>query len=177
MIQGKVTEYAKRKFENGNKDIKQYLSQVSQQINNELHPKTHHGPVADSNIQTETSPEERALNKQLHDSVQGLLNLSKKPENDGVRFEPHHQILAQEPAAPVIGPKSQLVKVPIDEVDSIGVVVKPTHQLDDIKSVTLKSFRKIIGYDTFDAIRNGKRDERKNVNDYYNVTVSMLIER
>jgi hypothetical protein len=76
-----------------------------------------------------------------------------------------------------LGPKEQLVKVPIDDYDAIGVVVSPTFPLDDVKSVTLKSFRKVIGYDTFDAIRKGSRSETKDVNEYYNVTVSMLIMR
>jgi hypothetical protein len=49
--------------------------------------------------------------------------------------------------------------------------------MDDIQSVTLKAFRKVIGYDTFDSIRKGNRSETKDPNDYYNVTVSMLIKR
>jgi hypothetical protein len=44
-------------------------------------------------------------------------------------------------------------------------------------SVTLKAFRKVIGYDTFDSIRKGARSEQKDTNDYYNVTVSMMIKR
>jgi hypothetical protein len=41
----------------------------------------------------------------------------------------------------------------------------------------LKSFRKIVGYDTFDAIRKADRDEKKDPSDYYNVTVSMMVKR
>jgi hypothetical protein len=70
-----------------------------------------------------------------------------------------------------------MVKVPIDDFDALGIVLSPTFPLDDIKSVTLKSFRKVIGYDTFDAIRKGSRSETKDVNEYYNVTVSMMIMR
>ena len=119
--------------------------------------------------------QESHLNKQLHDSVQGLLSLNKQKTE-----EPAHVNLVKTPVAGHSGPlnaKEQLVKVPIDDYDSIGVVLSPTFPLDDIKSVTLKSFRKVIGYDTFDAIRKGSRSETKDVNEYYNVTVSMLVMR
>jgi len=43
--------------------------------------------------------------------------------------------------------------------------------------VTLKSFRKIVGYDTFESIRNKNRMEGKDISDYYNVTISMMIQR
>ncbi len=49
--------------------------------------------------------------------------------------------------------------------------------MDSVESVTLKSFRKIVGYDTFDSIRKGNRAEGKDTSDYYNVTVSMLVRR
>ena len=39
--------------------------------------------------------------------------------------------------------RSQITQVPIDEVQAIGVKVSPTYGLDDIQSVTLKSFRKV----------------------------------
>jgi len=55
--------------------------------------------------------------------------------------------------------------------------VAPTYGLDDIQSVTLKSFRKVVGYDTFDAILKKERSEQKDPADYYNVTVSMMIKR
>ena len=71
----------------------------------------------------------------------------------------------------------QLVTVPIDEKRALTLKVSPTYQLDDVESVTLKSFRKIVGYDTFESIRKKERDERKDISDYYNVTVSMLIRR
>ena len=57
----------------------------------------------------------------------------------------------------------------------MSVSMYALYNLDDINSVTLKSFRKIVGYDTFDAIRKKNRNELKDVNDYYNVTVSMMI--
>lgn len=75
------------------------------------------------------------------------------------------------------GVNAQLVKVPIDEKEAIGLTVSPTYHLDEVQSVTLKAFRKIVGYDTFDSIRKGYRDEKKDTNDYYNVTVSMMIKR
>ena len=73
--------------------------------------------------------------------------------------------------------RSQIAQVPIDEVQAIGVKVSPTYGLDDIQSVTLKSFRKVIGYDTFESILKKERNEKKDPADYYNVTVSMMIKR
>lgn len=70
---------------------------------------------------------------------------------------------------------SQLVTVPIDEIKAIGLKISPTYELDDVQSVTLKSFRKVIGYDTFNSILKEERNEQKDINDYYNVTVSMMI--
>lgn len=72
---------------------------------------------------------------------------------------------------------AQLVKIPIDEKEAIGLNVSPTYNLDNVMSVTLKAFRKVVGYDTFDSIRRGNRSEQKDTNDYYNVTVSMMIKR
>jgi len=73
--------------------------------------------------------------------------------------------------------RSQVVQVPIDEVKAIGMKVSPTYELDDIQSVTLKSFRKVVGYDTFNSILKKDRDEQKDTSDYYNVTVSMMVRR
>ena len=70
-----------------------------------------------------------------------------------------------------------MVQVPIDEVQAIGIKASPTYDLDDIQSVTLKAFRKVIGYDTFDSILKKDRHETKDPADYYNVTVSMMIKR
>merc|ERR1712017_32636 len=72
---------------------------------------------------------------------------------------------------------SQLVSVPIDEKRALTLKVSPTYTLDEVNSVTLKSFRKIVGYDTFDSIRRKDRNETKDTSDYYNVTVSMMIRR
>lgn len=67
--------------------------------------------------------------------------------------------------------------VPIDEVKAINLKVSPTYGLDHVESVTLKSFRKVIGYDTFNSILKKDRNEAKDLSDYYNVTVSMMIRR
>ena len=71
----------------------------------------------------------------------------------------------------------QLVTVPIDEKRALTLKVSPTYTLDSVNSVTLKSFRKIVGYDTFESIRKKTRGESKDTSDYYNVTVSMMIQR
>jgi hypothetical protein len=73
--------------------------------------------------------------------------------------------------------KSQPVVVPIDEVNAITLKISPTFERDKVESVTLKSFRKVIGYDTFDAIRKGDRDEVKDPSDHYNVTMSLMVQR
>ena len=73
--------------------------------------------------------------------------------------------------------KSQPVVVPVDEKDAITLKISPTFGRDRVESVTLKSFRKVIGYDTFDAIRKGDRDEVKDPTDHYNVTVSFMVQR
>ena len=76
------------------------------------------------------------------------------------------------------GPKQlQPVTVPIDEKRAMTLTVAPTYELDDVESVTLKSFRKVVGYDTFESIRKKDRDERKDISDYYNITISFLVRR
>lgn len=69
------------------------------------------------------------------------------------------------------------VNVPIDDPTPIGLLVKPTFGRDVVESVTLKSFRKVVGYDTFDSIRRKDRDEKKDPADHYNVTVSIMVKR
>ena len=73
--------------------------------------------------------------------------------------------------------RSQLVHVPIDEKRDLTLKVSPTYSLDIVNSVTLKSFRKIVGYDTFDSIRRKNRAESKDISDYYNVTISCMVQR
>ena len=77
----------------------------------------------------------------------------------------------------VLEQHSQTVAVPIDEKRALTLKVSPTYVLDEVNSVTLKSFRKIVGYDTFESIRKKNRNEAKDVSDYYNVTVSMMVRR
>jgi len=72
---------------------------------------------------------------------------------------------------------AQNVDVPIDEVKAITLKVAPTYNLDQVESVTLKSFRKVVGYDTFNSILKGDRAEKKDISDHYNVTVSMMVRR
>jgi hypothetical protein len=72
---------------------------------------------------------------------------------------------------------SQNVDVPIDEIKAITLKVAPTYTRDHVESVTLKSFRKVHGYDTFNSILKKDRDEKKDPSDHYNVTVSMMIQR
>lgn len=99
--------------------------------------------------------------------------------SDSTRPAPGNVVLAggQNKATGAADKRSQLVQVPIDEVAAIGIKASPTYDLDDIQSVTLKAFRKVIGYDTFDAILKKDRAETKDPADYYNVTVSMMIKR
>merc|ERR1719230_930965 len=73
--------------------------------------------------------------------------------------------------------RSQTFSVPIDEKKALSLTVSPNYNLDTVNSVTLKAFRKIIGYDTFESIRKKDRSEVKDSSDYYNVTVSMMIRR
>ena len=72
---------------------------------------------------------------------------------------------------------SQTFNVPIDEKRALTLKVSPTYALDNVNSVTLKSFRKIVGYDTFESIRKKNRNESKDTSDYYNVTISMMVQR
>merc|ERR1712167_294588 len=79
--------------------------------------------------------------------------------------------------AEILESHSQIVNVPIDEKRALTLKVSPTYTLDEVNSVTLKSFRKIVGYDTFDSIRRKDRNETKDPSDYYNITVSLMARR
>jgi len=72
---------------------------------------------------------------------------------------------------------SQPFMVPIDEVQAIHVTCYPHFNRDIIDSITLKAFRKVIGYDTFASILRKDRDEIKDPDDHYNITVSMMVRR
>ena len=71
----------------------------------------------------------------------------------------------------------QTTDVPIDEVKAITLKVNPTYSQDVVESVTLKSFRKVVGYDTFNSILKGARDEKKDISDHYNVTLTVMVKR
>ena len=79
--------------------------------------------------------------------------------------------------AEILESHSQIVNVPIDEKRAISFKVSPTYTLDEVNSVTLKSFRKVVGYDTFDSIRQHNRNETKDPSSYYNVTISLMAKR
>jgi hypothetical protein len=195
MMEGKVTEFAQKRFEEGNQDVNKYLAQVKSQVNRDLQANaaiksldnaSQAPPTGDSNLQTESQyveklerqNQEQKLDKQLHDSVQGLLKMNQVSEPESAPNAILAKTEGPTPYNPTAASQSaQLVKVPIDEKEAIGLTVSPTYHLDDVMSVTLKAFRKVIGYDTFDSIRRGQRDEKKDTNDYYNVTVSMMIKR
>ena len=76
-----------------------------------------------------------------------------------------------------IADHSQKVDVPIDEKRALTLKISPTYYLDEVNSATLKAFRKIVGYDTFESIRKKSRSESKDISDYYNITISMMIRR
>ena len=88
---------------------------------------------------------------------------------------PKQQTFVSQKAAPEF--TSQLFSVPIDEVKAITMKVSTTFDRDIIDSVTLKSFRKVIGYDTFESILQENRHETKDPDDHYNITVSMMVRR
>ena len=73
--------------------------------------------------------------------------------------------------------QGQSTEVPIDEIKAIGLKVNPTYTADTVESVTLKSFRKVVGYDTFNSILKGGRDEKKDISDHYNVTLTVMVKR
>lgn len=131
-----------------------------------------------SELSDKTKQQEIALSQQLHESVQGLLKMNSKSDSARPTEAPASKTLVRTNAGSNdVEARSQITNVPIDEVQAIGVKVSPTYLADDIQSVTLKSFRKVVGYDTFNSILKGDRDEKKDPADYYNVTVSMMIKR
>jgi hypothetical protein len=113
------------------------------------HHKHAEKPVAGSFVQTEKK----------HTQAPAAQNLVKTKAKD--EFEQY----------------SMPVDIPIDEVKAITMKVSTTFGRDEIDSVTLKSFRKVIGYDTFESILNKYRNEAKDTDDHYNITVSMMVRR
>jgi len=127
-------------------------------------------------IDEASKQKEIALSQQLHESVQGLLKMNQHTDSQRPVAAPQSKTLIGTRGGDADA-RSQTAQVPIDEVQALGIKVSPTFGLDDIQSVTLKSFRKVIGYDTFDSILKKERNEKKDPADYYNVTVSMMIKR
>merc|ERR1719272_2059494 len=115
---------------------------------------------------------EATTQKSATDLVSQALSMTK------VGTEAHsHLSMAISTLNTNVDARSQNVHVPIDEKRDLTLKISPTYQLDIVNSVTLKSFRKIVGYDTFESIRRKNRSESKDISDYYNVTISMMIQR
>ena len=111
------------------------------------------------------------------DLVSQALAMTHASSTAKVHLENALESLTSKSDAEIMASHSQTVSVPIDEKRALTVKVSPTYVLDEINSVTLKSFRKIVGYDTFESIRRKNRNESKDTSDYYNVTVSMMVRR
>ena len=103
--------------------------------------------------------------------------MSKIEAGSGALVHLSHGLKALKSDAEINEAHSSLVSVPIDEKRALTLKVSPTYTLDIVNSVTLKSFRKIVGYDTFVSIRKKDRNEAKDPSDFYNVTVSMMVQR
>lgn len=160
MEAGEVTEFAKKKIEQSNHaEAANILAQVKNEVNALTDKKHKH------------DKKKKELDKQLHDSVKGLMEL-----NDKDKKAPGNNVLTKA-ENPNVGPNEFLVHAPIDEVNPLSVKLGPTFDRDTIMSARVGAFRKVVGYDTFDAILKQNRDEIKDPNDYYNVTVNMMIKR
>jgi len=113
--------------------------------------------------------------KKHHEKKQEQAKPVAQPEVKHVQAPASHSLVASK--AKDFEKFSMPVDIPIDEVKAITLKVSPTYALDRVESVTLKSFRKVVGYDTFNSILKRDRDEKKDPSDHYNVTVSMMIQR
>ena len=118
-----------------------------------------------------------SANKAAADLVSQALARAEVTAEAKSHLENALSALTSKSDAEVLESHSQTVAVPIDEKRALTLKVSPTYTLDEVNSVTLKSFRKIVGYDTFESIRKKNRAEQKDVSDYYNVTVSMMVRR
>jgi hypothetical protein len=133
---------------------------ISSQVENMVGAKKHH----------HRHHKRRQPKHQEHQEEHSFLQQSSKPA--ARTFVTTKNVAQQQNDA-----HSQSVDVPIDEEQAINVKMTPTYGRDTVQSVTLKSFRKVVGYDTFNSILKKQRDESKDMSDYYNVTVSMMIKR
>merc|ERR1711934_194768 len=126
----------------------------------------------------------------IHESIESLHKSHHKHHHS----HEHQQLakgpkfISQVPVAPAaanlakvdnsaVSSHATLVDVPIDEVQAIELQVNTLYNLDTIESVTLKSFRKVVGYDTFNSILNGAREETKDMSDHYNITMTVMVKR
>ena len=116
-------------------------------------------------------------NKEAAHLVNQALAMTEAGSEAKVHLENALSAMTTKSDSEVLESHSQTVSVPIDEKRALTLKVSPTYTLDEVNSVTLKSFRKIVGYDTFESIRKKNRNEAKDTSDYYNVTVSMMIRR
>jgi len=136
---------------------------------------------------------ESQIQNMIHESIESLHKSHHKhhhrhedaavlTKNKGPKF------ISQVPASPAaanlakvdnsaVSSHATLVDVPIDEVQAINLSVNALYGLDTIESVTLKSFRKVVGYDTFNSILNGAREETKDMSDHYNITMTVMVKR
>ncbi len=73
--------------------------------------------------------------------------------------------------------QKQLLNVPIEDPSGLTVQIGATKSGDTVDSVTLKAFRKVVGYDTFNSILRNNRDENKDPNGHYNVTISFMVTK
>ena len=114
-------------------------------------------------------------NKEAASLVSEALSMTQSGTQAQAHLE--NALFALRSDAEILDSHAQTVSVPIDEKRALTLKVSPTYTLDEVQSVTLKSFRKIVGYDTFESIRRKNRNEGKDTSDYYNVTVSMMVRR
>ena len=75
------------------------------------------------------------------------------------------------------GANEFIVHAPIDEINPLTLKVTPEFGRDTVLSARVGAFRKIVGYDTFNSILKASRDEGKDPNDYYNVTLNVMMQR
>merc|ERR1719263_2137886 len=123
-------------------------------------------------IMSESQRHQRALN-----SIYDAMSLVQVGTQEHTYLHNALVTMTMKTDAEILESHSQIVNVPIDEKRAISFKVSPTYTLDEVNSVTLKSFRKVVGYDTFDSIRMKNRNETKDPSSYYNVTVSLMAKR
>jgi hypothetical protein len=133
-------------------------------------------------IQTQLE-EALAANNQKQEKETSLVEVNAEAEK-----HKHEKKAKKEKATPenkslaktvqdVAGPNEFIVHAPIDEINPLTIKMSPTFERDTVLSARVGAFRKIVGYDTFDSILKQNRDEIVDPNDYYNVSINMMIKR